>query len=716
MIFLRFIAFLFLLADFSYGSCEYFISTSSKNTKYDSLDRDNFKKIDPNELKFGHSNLKYWVKIKCENRTHRSVIKLMEIKYSTLDSIKIYNNLGEVTEVFGDTKVNKSSINYRRPVFKIYIEKNSINFVLLEIDTKGSYSFPIVERTIGTLLDVSNKFYLFIGITICLFILIIITTLALGIKTRDPVYFFYLSNIVVQSFWVLSNFGITQQYIFIDLFGVWESSLFSNIMPILVLISTLLFVEFSRRYLKLREHSKKINKIVSINILLLIPLIVISILFFEYPTLNKLGVIFSATGSIMVLIFVVIAKLNRQKLYFYSYGISIFVVLVIVSGLLDQGLLPRNIFTENSSFIGMILESILLLLSLVFRFKEEHYDRLVKIDNEKKIIDTILATTKIFVHDLKSPLKQELASLESIKSKNFQNDASEEIDNLIEKTKQRYRFVQSVLDLDSGEESSICCVHNLIVQALEISQTDEKYIVVNISVDLKIEVFVPKNLFLRSMKNIVDNAVEADCKKIDINGVVKGNILELNIISDTKVSKKARSSLFNPFFTSKPMGSGLGLSVVKNFTESIGASINVKYTSRTTNFQFMIPVSIDILGEKINRKIVLIDDDPFGVFINNDNNRFLHFYSVDEFLDYLDENADILKEVEHVLIDRYINGIDTLNINFLDICKEIGYLGDVSLVSDSINKIDRNPTNGFKFHLPKYYIEDNKFNDKKSPF
>lgn len=97
--------------------------------------------------------------------------------------------------------------------------------------------------------------------------------------------------------------------------------------------------------------------------------------------------------------------------------------------------------------------------------------------------------------------------------------------------------------------------------------------------------------------NLVNNAVEAmeDAKtktrKLSVKVSVQNNILNMQFRNNGPViSEENLENIFNPFFTTKETGTGLGLYIVSSEIDKLGGSISVTSSEKETSFNISIPM------------------------------------------------------------------------------------------------------------------------------
>jgi signal transduction histidine kinase len=81
------------------------------------------------------------------------------------------------------------------------------------------------------------------------------------------------------------------------------------------------------------------------------------------------------------------------------------------------------------------------------------------------------------------------------------------------------------------------------------------------------------------LENVMRNAIESGSSKSDIT--VSLNITDSNAIINISdrgegIDSKNLKNIYDPFFTGKSTGTGIGLAISKRFTEAAGGSINAE--------------------------------------------------------------------------------------------------------------------------------------------
>jgi C4-dicarboxylate-specific signal transduction histidine kinase len=113
------------------------------------------------------------------------------------------------------------------------------------------------------------------------------------------------------------------------------------------------------------------------------------------------------------------------------------------------------------------------------------------------------------------------------------------------------------------------------------------------------EVYADRTLIQQVILNLVRNAIDAmdsrpaPARRLRLSTGYNGNSVVSLYIQDSGpgISATDQNSIFAPFFTTKPTGMGLGLSICRTIVEDHGGTLRVAKTdSRGTSFEITLPI------------------------------------------------------------------------------------------------------------------------------
>lgn len=94
-------------------------------------------------------------------------------------------------------------------------------------------------------------------------------------------------------------------------------------------------------------------------------------------------------------------------------------------------------------------------------------------------------------------------------------------------------------------------------------------------------------LFVAAISNLILNAIQAS-SKVSIRGLLLENqMIEIEVVDrGSGIPTELRDEVFQPFYTTKPEGMGLGLALVKQIAEQLGGSVTHDRLDDQTIFRF----------------------------------------------------------------------------------------------------------------------------------
>ena len=209
---------------------------------------------------------------------------------------------------------------------------------------------------------------------------------------------------------------------------------------------------------------------------------------------------------------------------------------------------------------------------------------------------------KQVAHEIKNPLTPMRLSVQSFQ-KNFDIEDSKIDEKLDEFSKTLIQQIDTMSTIASafsnfakmpaqqGEKINIIEITRLALKIFK-----EKHIVFN-SEHRNIQVSIDRTQLIRIITNLIKNAVEA-CDSLE-KPLIQVNIKmkNKNVIIDINdngvgIPKEIKSKIFEPNFTTKTSGMGLGLGMVKNLVNSYGGKISFKSKINLgTSFLITFPIS-----------------------------------------------------------------------------------------------------------------------------
>ncbi len=201
-------------------------------------------------------------------------------------------------------------------------------------------------------------------------------------------------------------------------------------------------------------------------------------------------------------------------------------------------------------------------------------------------------------HDLRNPLTVIKGTVEIIKAKNKKIDtefSSKQIEMMERAVSRMSNQIDEVLDFVKIQ--TLHATKNSLFETIGLSVTKIKK-----SADFSINVEGNNVQFVYDadklevvFDNVITNAVEAINEKGQIDIRVNDNSNEIVIEiedSGTGVPEELLTKIFEPLFTTKQRGTGLGLASCKRIIEQHGGSINVK--SKPSMFIIKLPKLLEI--------------------------------------------------------------------------------------------------------------------------
>ena len=234
-----------------------------------------------------------------------------------------------------------------------------------------------------------------------------------------------------------------------------------------------------------------------------------------------------------------------------------------------------------------------------FRFRDNSnlnraLNRIRGIFTRRTAVDEAASWSKLFrvmTHEIMNTVAP-IASLSDALSKDDSLDVKAGLETISTSSKDLIRFVESyrsMMKLSSPIRKAVM-VDELMERVLNLNQSRLKEQNVTITYNAKtpdLLVYIDESQILQVLNNLIKNAVQAEANSIRISAEL--NSEDRTIISVTNNGKpvplRQQDEIFVPFYTTKPNGTGIGLSLSQQImTKHNGNIILVQSDKNTTTF------------------------------------------------------------------------------------------------------------------------------------
>jgi signal transduction histidine kinase len=279
--------------------------------------------------------------------------------------------------------------------------------------------------------------------------------------------------------------------------------------------------------------------------------------------------------------------------------------------------LGRSIIVKNVSHSGMSLEELQPIFELinnqfdlfcyhaVARYTELKDKRL----EEKKLIISQTHKDRLailgqmsssFVHEFRNPLTSIMGFIRLLENEHPQLPYLQVISKELEQLK--FRITQflhtsklNIIDEGEIEETKIASIVGEVIDFLYPSIVDSN-IQVTSNIDEDAKVMGNRNELKQVFLNLFINAIDAVCevekhRTINIDTKVENNQISIFISNNgSTINAEALKIIFEPFYTTKKLGTGIGLFVCKNIIEKHQGTIQCSSIDEITTFEIMFPL------------------------------------------------------------------------------------------------------------------------------
>ncbi len=206
-------------------------------------------------------------------------------------------------------------------------------------------------------------------------------------------------------------------------------------------------------------------------------------------------------------------------------------------------------------------------------------------------------------HEIRNPLTGIATSVEVLEGKlKGEEDKLKYIRAVLEEITRLDGIIKNLLDYARPSKPCLkdCRLNDLVRRVVNLLHEHVKRKGINLKITEKAavsECCADSDQITQVLLNLTLNAVQACRKKDSIEIILHGEIVDggkpfmhLEIIdSGPGIPEEIRSTLFEPFVTTKTRGTGMGLAISRQIIEEHGGRINCEFLQKGTKFTMLLP-------------------------------------------------------------------------------------------------------------------------------
>jgi len=269
--------------------------------------------------------------------------------------------------------------------------------------------------------------------------------------------------------------------------------------------------------------------------------------------------------------------------------------------ILEEKGLKKKILEVNTSFLTSELGDIAGMVAVI-RDVTEIKDLNEEVARHKRLAALGKLSAGI-AHEIRNPLSS-IRGLAQFVSNSFSqtDERKEDLNTIIQEVDRLNKLIIQVLDYAKIKELNLTCfsLNDLINKVIELFRLEIKDKQIKYHLKLSPNIFqiqADEDQIKQILMNIIINAIQAIPEKGEIKiktekGLLRGEQAIKLIIEDDGIgiAEKDLNQIFDPFFSTKEQGSGLGLSIVYKLVEGHQGEIKVESKEeKGTKFIIFLP-------------------------------------------------------------------------------------------------------------------------------
>jgi len=591
----------------------------------------------------GFTSNNFWVKFQIKNTLKTPLVYYLQTAEPVTDNANLFlidaNNTTQIQRSGDNLDFSQRSLKNRKTLFKIELNGGETKSAFLELKNDGEKNtLPLLLISQERFLETTYSDQLIMGIFYGILAFIAITYFFFYFAIKEISFLYYSLYVLFVGLCQFALDGFYHQYI-----GTGNSWFNLHIVIISAIFSCFFFGKYSEIILEIKRKNQRIHKLfnplyIALGVVLVGIIIFPFFLKYSYPIIN----ILTLFGLILIFASIAVIIYKKQPIdLFYTIGIAILALTIIMAVLMNFGVFPENFFTDNITKLGIGLEIMALSLSManrigILRNRKEELQN-IALQKSEEMNDMKSYFLSNMSHELRTPLNAilGLAAIMEKESNDPKVIANCEIikyssHGLISSVNDILDFSKiekGDLELDKSEFILHELLNKLAISAEKRSHNKGLKFNFYSSLDKEMVIIGDPIRLEQIIYNVLGNAIKFTSKgniNLEIVAEAEQNMLLLKIIiKDTGIgiAKEKLETIFDLFsqtnFNNKRKhgGFGIGLSIVKALTDLHKGEIKIQSElneGTTCEIEIKYPIQ-----ESVKKPITMYPEDDYDLMGKN---------------------------------------------------------------------------------------------------
>ncbi len=397
----------------------------------------------------GYSNSTWWLRFQLENPSAQPLARLLEVGYAALDHVDVYVLAGDVVLQqynMGDKQpYHQRPVDHRFFVAPLHFDSGQTLDVIVRVRSSGAVQTPLTLWEYGRFHSVNFTATIVQGLYYGGILTIAIYNLLIFFVLKDRNYLYYVIFMLCTMMTLAAQSGLAFRFLWPD------ATIWNDLAIVFFTAATAGFAAiFTVRFLRLEILSRPLQRLLQaaagFSVALMASCFVAP--YHYIAVIILLDVVLVVVLAVVAGLHALIRKVPSARYYMLAWSILLVGAMVVVLSRL--GFLPVNLFTEYSTQLGSLLESILLSLALADRINTERRLRF-------QAQADLLSASQRANTELEQRVQERTAELELLNQRLQQLSETDQLTGLANR-----RFLESRLQ----QEWSRCLRHQRVLTVM----------------------------------------------------------------------------------------------------------------------------------------------------------------------------------------------------------------------------------------------------------